>query len=213
MDISKDIEFCVKKSSPLSEGVLKSYADLPQDNYLQENQIFRRRRFSVVRCQNSTIDMKNQTNFFQDNTINHYAGGRERIYEPLESAVRDEFINMYLSCISPIFGNPNCEIGLHQIRITCEDEYVGHPVPEGWHTDGYDYVAIVCVAGSNFCGGTSRIKSDLELDHDLFSRTLKPTEILIFNDRKYFHHTDPINNRRQGEMGYRDILVITMRIL
>jgi len=213
MDISKEIEFCVKTVPPLSEGLLNSYANLPQDNYLQENQIFRRRRFSIAKLKNSKINTETQTKFFQDDTINHYAGGLDRIFEPLETAVRDEFISIYLSCISPIFGDPDSEIGLHQIRITCEDEYVGHPVPEGWHTDGFDFVAIVCVAGSNFSGGTSRIKSDLELDHDSFSRTLKPTEMLIFNDRKYFHHTDPINNLRRGEMGYRDILVITISIL
>jgi hypothetical protein len=207
-----DIEFLFRIVSEFSTNVINSYANLPPDNYLHADQIFRERRFTKVKIDNADSNIITDFKFHQTNELNHYAGGFDRVYEPLEPEVCDEFIDLFNSSIGPVFNNSKFEIGLHQIRITCNDHYVGHPVPEGWHHDGFDYVAIVCVSASNFCGGTSRIRMDLNSDHDTFSKILQPSEMMIFNDRRYYHHTDPINNRISGSMGYRDILVLTVSL-
>jgi hypothetical protein len=208
----EDIEFLFKKIPSFSNVVLDSYKNLPLDNYLQSQQKFRKRRFSEIVLNGGEVLVEQTQNFFQQTSINHYAGGLSRSFEPIEPKPLEEFISLYQRYISPIFYNKNTAIGLHQIRITCSDDYVGHPVPEGWHVDGFDYVAIACISGSNFLGGTSRIKSNLDYDHDTFSRILLPSEVLVFNDKKYYHHTDPINNATEGIIGYRDILVITIQL-
>ena len=213
MKKKEDIEFLFKRLPPFSNEVLKSYENLPLDQYLQTEQKFRQRRFSEVIFKDGNIIIEKKKHFFQEPDINHYAGGMERSYEPIGSSPLDEFVKIYLKYVNPVFYNNDSEIGFHQIRITCNDDYVGHPVPEGWHVDGFDYVAIACIAGFNFLGGTSRIKANLSLDHDTYSKILQPSEIIIFNDRKYFHHTDPINNAESEVMGYRDILVITIRFI
>jgi len=210
MNKKEDIEILLKILPDFSERVLESYANLPLDNYLEQDQVFRQRRFSKIRFENSKSNSIDEASFYQANAINHYAGGLERVYEPLETEIYQEFIELYQNHISPVFYNRDAEIGFHQIRITCDDHYVGHPVPEGWHTDGFDYVAIACISGLNFSGGTSRLKSDIDSDHDFFTRILQPSELILFNDHKYLHHTDPINNRIEGTFGYRDILVITI---
>ena len=213
MKKEEDIDFLFKVLPKFSNRMVKSYFNLPLDNYLGEGQIFRERGFSKVLFSGTKPNVVGETNFFQDEEINRYAGGIDRKYDLVEPTVCQDFIDLYRNYIGPVFYNPNCEVGFHQIRVLCDDSFVGHPVPEGWHTDGFDFVAMTCVAASNFTGGTSRIRSNLGSDHDFFSKILQPSEMLIFNDRRYFHHTDPITNQVAGKIGYRDILVITILML
>jgi hypothetical protein len=212
MKHKEDIEYLFKILPVFSDRVRESYSNLPLDHYLEENQVFRNRRFTKLSIESGKNEPLKETTFFQGSEINHYAGGVNRQFDPVEADVCQEFTDVYQEFIGLVFYSQNVELGLHQIRITCNDDYVGHPVPEGWHTDGFDYVAIACIAGSNFVGGTSRLRSDLDGNHDVFSRILQPSELIVFNDKKYFHHTDPINNRVSGKIGHRDILVTTISI-
>ena len=55
----------------------------------------------------------------------------------------------------------NAEVGFHQLRIKCGKDFVGYPVPEGWHKDGFDYVILVNFGSKNIKGGVTRIKEKL----------------------------------------------------
>jgi len=205
-----NIEFALKSAPLFSDRVRDSYFALPADRYLQAGQVFRQRRFSKVRVTDVGLAAVDDTKFFQDSAINHYAGGMNRLFDPVEPDVLAEFSAYYSSNIGSHFAEQHKEVGFHQIRITCATNYVGYPVPEGWHKDGYDFIAMMCVSAVNMSGGISRIREDLSSDKDFFTRLLKPGEILILNDHRFNHFTDPINMTHQGDIGYRDMLVVTI---
>ena len=39
-----------------------------------------------------------------------------------------------------------------------------------------------------------------------------PSEIIILNDKRFYHCTDPIKILDKGKIGYRDILVMTISV-
>ena len=73
----------------------------------------------------------------------------------------------------------NAEVGFHQLRIKCGKDFVGYPVPEGWHKDGFDYVILVNFGSKNIKGGVTRIKEKIDQSNDTFSAFLKKGEYLF----------------------------------
>lgn len=207
------LEFAIKSSPGFSDQVQESYNRLPVDEYLQSDQRFRYRRFSRVRfSDNKPLPVVEDTSFFQEQSINHYAGGVSRKYEHIEPDILKELVGFCRDNLLTVFGVSEVEFGLHQIRITCGKDFVGYPVPEGWHKDGFDYIAMACVSARNMVGGISRVRENLTDDRDFFCKILEPDELMILNDRCFYHYTDPINAADQEGSGYRDILVITISI-
>jgi len=207
------IDFAFKKLPQFSKQMLDSYFNLPMDKYLLQDQCFRERRFSQVTFSGSATNLISGADFFQNQEINHYAGGLTRDFAPIEQGVIDEFCQLFIDQVSPLFCGCDVNVGFHQIRITCADNYVGYPVPEGWHQDGFDYLAISCINAENICGGISRVREDMQSDSDFLSKILKPSEMLILNDRHFHHYTDPINNVEKGKKGFRDLLVTTISLI
>ena len=83
--------------------------------------------------------------------------------QPIKKDVINTFIHITKELIYflPNRTQQKADVGLHQIRITCGDDYVGYPVPEGWHKDGCNYVAIITLNYDNIVGGISRIRKNL----------------------------------------------------
>ena len=104
------------------------------------------------------------------------------------------------------------EVGFHQLRIKCSNDFVGYPVPEGWHKDGFDFVVIINFNSENIEGGITRIKDNL-INKDVFSAFLNKGDYILLNDKKYYHYTDPINITKKAKKGNRDTLVITVKYL
>ena len=107
-------------------------------------------------------------------------------------------------------NNKNISIGIHQIRIRCGTEFVGYPVPEGWHSDGFNYVVLLNVDSKNITGGITRIKFQKSM-YDVYSVFLKSKEFIFLNDSIYNHYTDPINVYEKNKSGYRDTIVFTFK--
>jgi len=132
--------------------------------------------------------------FKKKKKINRSAGGKIRKFLKLDKKI----LNLLIKLIEKNFiifldTNKNYSFGIHLLRIKCGDDFVGYPVPEGWHKDGFDFVIILNVMSKNIKGGTSRLKTNLNLDKkDDFSEFLKKGEFVFFNDKKYNHYTDPI---------------------
>ena len=108
--------------------------------------------------------------------------------------------------------NKNYKFGIHFLRIKCGNNFVGYPVPEGWHKDGFDFVITLNVTSANIKGGTTRLKTNMNLDKkDDFAEFLKKGEFIFFNDNKYNHYTDPITIDKEKKKSYRDTIVITVK--
>ena len=204
----------IKGKIKIDNKYLSSFKRLPFDKYLKYHQKnYRLRRFSKFNIKNEKIFFEKETFFLQKETNNRFLGGVNRKYSPLEKPCLKYFSELVRKNFNFIVSKKNFEIGLHQIRITCGKDFVGYPVPEGWHRDGFDYVAIINFASKNIEGGISRIRSSITQNSDNYSGFLAAGEYLFFNDRKFYHYADPINVSKNKKNGFRDTLVITFKIL
>lgn len=199
----------------INTKVIKSFKELSKDNYLKSEHCYRFRAFSELNLNKSNVYIKKNNNFFQKKEINHFAGNISRKFEPIKKDVINTFIHITKELIYflPNRTQQKADVGLHQIRITCGDDYVGYPVPEGWHKDGCNYVAIITLNYDNIVGGISRIRKNLINQNDVYNCFLEKNNFLLLNEKSYYHYTDPINVKNKKKSGYRDILVITFKDL
>ena len=207
------IDFIKGKITGFDSEIIKSFKKLPPDKYEKsKGYYFRFRRFSKFRVINQKINFLSETNFFQDKKTNRYAGGLKRQFQPISEKVKLKIIKIFkINFLRFIKNEKKIEVGLHQLRIKCGKNFVGYPVPEGWHKDGFDYVILINFGSTNIKGGITRIKQSIDQSNDVFSSFLKKGEFLFVNDKKYFHYTDPINVVNQPTEGTRDTLVITIK--
>ena len=194
------------------QDLLNSFDRLPGDKYIKYPvKNYRLRRFSKCIINENIIKNIDDKEFHQKKLNNRFLGGVKRLYLPIEKKIFNNFTKMIIKNFNFITENKKLEIGLHQIRVSCGSNYVGYPVPEGWHRDGFDYVSIINFRSSNIEGGISRIRSNIGQNADTYSCFLKSGEYLFFNDKKFYHFADPINVTKSKKSGYRDILVITFK--
>ncbi len=98
------------------------------------------------------------------------------------------------------------ETGIHQIRITASKDFDGNPVPEGFHQDGFSFVAILVINREGVVGGKTSITS-VKKGEFIFQTTLPAGTGVGFDDVSLKHYTSDI--KAIGEKGYRDVLVLT----
>ena len=194
---------------PPREEVVASFAGLADDGYLQGPFVFRKRAFARGVLSPDGIQWDSGTEFFQSRDLNEYAGDVQRVFAPAGEAVR-EYIWKVLQ--SPRYrrglGDAQYHLGLHQIRIICDDGHEGYPVPEGYHQDGFEFVAMHSFQRANVDGGTSYLREGTKEGPCIHEHDLVQGEVLVFNDRRLFHYATPIRNRLPGP-GHRDICVLT----
>lgn len=207
------LDFVKGKLIKFDDLVHASYDNLPIDKYhVFNDKPFRFRRLDKVIVNDNSFNLVNDTDFFQDNSINHYAGGTNRKYENIESKVHNIFVDIFKSNFSKFINFSSYELGFHQIRIKCGLDFVGYPVPEGWHKDGFDFVVIMNISSTNILGGVTKIRSNLKDNFDHYSCLLDQGDYLLVNDKIFYHYTDPINVNDINKDGYRDSLIITIKI-
>ena len=204
------IEFLELKRLPESIELLASFNRLENDPYLKTEWCFRKRSFTKgVIYKEEDIVWNDDTSFFQASEINSYAGGIYRQFAPAEPILRDYTQKVLNTGVyKSLRGDDKFEIGVHQIRIVCNDDNPGFPVPEGFHQDGMDYISILCIGLHNVVGGVSLLRADKKDGKCVLESNLGPYTGLVFNDRKYFHYATPIFPK-ESKLGFRDIIVTT----
>jgi len=86
-------------------------------------------------------------------------GGVIRHFEPLIMESKHYIESIVHRLIkSAKIPQDDYEIGCHQIRISAENDFNGYPAPEGFHRDGFDYIAIHCVSLNNVNGAISLVR-------------------------------------------------------
>ena len=190
-----NFDFIKGKIKSIDLKIIKSFNKLPPDiNEKSKGYFFRFRKKLKLNYIKKKFILDPDSNFYQKKKINRSAGGKIRKFLKLDKKI----LNLLIKLIEKNFiifldTNKNYSFGIHLLRIKCGDDFVGYPVPEGWHKDGFDFVIILNVMSKNIKGGTSRLKTNLNLDKkDDFSEFLKKGEFVFFNDKKYNHYTDPI---------------------
>ena len=212
------INFLTGNIGSANKIALKSFKKLPADVYEKsKGYYFRFRKYSRITIKNvlgkkEVVFLKNNF-FFQEKKRNRYAGGKKRIFKEIDQKVLSYFVSLFLNQFYHLFSaKKKLEVGFHQLRIKCSNDFVGYPVPEGWHKDGFDFVVIINFNSENIEGGITRIKDNL-INKDAFSAFLNKGDYILLNDKKFYHYTDPINITKKAKIGNRDTLVITVKYL
>jgi hypothetical protein len=190
------------------DRIKKFFENLPIDPYLEGN--YRLRRLSNFIVSSNNLVKLSHSRLFQSKDYNPLLGDIVREFEELDEKMieLEDFKNMVFEFFAfcQLCSTYN-EIGVHQIRTTTSVQQIGNPAPEGIHRDGVDLVGIFCVNRENIEGGETHLYKDKN-GSPVFKKILNPGELLVFNDRQFFHYTSPIKpiGDRQG---IRDVFVLT----
>lgn len=207
-NINKYNYLTINYSTTKNIKVESEFNKLLEDKYLKSSKWkFRKRSFGKGIIFQNKLRWKKGSTFYQSKKINSYAGGIKRKFPEMSLKLK-KFVKNIIekNIIQNKLLNKKMYFGAHAIRIICNKKNKGFPVPEGFHTDGVDKVAIVPIAKKNSRGGISYLK-DSKNDKIIFKGRVEK-KILFFNDRKLLHYASPIS-LSSGKIGYRDILVIT----
>lgn len=189
-----------------------SFNNLPADTFLRKNEPYeyRYRRYDSGEIIKSELKWDNTPNdFLQDTSINSYVGGVSRKFATLEPTIKIFVSNIIVKrIVEKSIPKNNYKLGVHQIRIRANDNFIGKPAPEGIHQDGFDYVAVSCIDLNNISGGTSVLVDSQDYKKIYLSKDLEKGETLVFNDKTFAHYASPIVPKVPGE-GYRDVIVTT----
>ncbi|OUY08441.1 2OG-Fe dioxygenase family protein [Acinetobacter populi] len=189
---------------------LETFDHLNEDKYLKAQDKFRFRAYSTGNLVNSILKWKEEnSSFLQSKELNNYMGDVVRHFNQLPPRSK-KYINIVIRSLfdSSTIPKANYEIGCHQIRIIATDKFNGYPAPEGFHRDGFDYIAIHCAQLNNVNGAISLVRS-LDNKEKLYEHILLPSQIMVLNDNKVEHYITPITPKIPNKKAYRDIFVIT----
>jgi hypothetical protein len=202
------ISFALEKVDSIKlEGFKKFFTDLPVDPYIKGN--YRLRRLSRFKILGDDLIKLPHGYLFQSKNYNPLLGGIRREFSELDNALVElgEFKKLIFEFSNYCKLSPGVEIGVHQIRTTCSPDNFGNPAPEGIHRDGCEFVGIFSVDRDNIEGGETHLYV-AKKENPVFNKVLKPGELLLVNDREFFHFTTSIKPVMPGQ-GTRDVFVLT----
>lgn len=184
------------------------FNDLPVDPYIKGN--YRQRRLSRFKVSSDEVVKLPHGYLFQSKNYNPLVGDVKREFAEIDDRLIElvEFKKL-LFAFSDFckLNSVALEVGVHQIRTTCSPDNFGNPAPEGIHRDGTDLIGIFAVDRQNVQGGETHLYKNRKQD-PVFKQVLNPGELLLVNDREFFHYTTPIKPATEG-VGTRDVFVLT----
>ena len=191
-----------------------SWNDLPSDDYLKDGGRYRRRRHSCFVVDGDSVEQAPHRAHWQPLAYNALHGGMQRWFEPMDPTVVASPIWRHMlvglgEAVSALYGARPWFVEAHPFRIDTTDG-IGRPTPEGAHRDGVDMVAVFMAGRHEIKGGESRV---FEADGPNGQRfTLRePWSLLLLDDARVIHESTPIQPLVDGELGWRDTLVLTYR--
>jgi hypothetical protein len=182
---------------------------LPKDPYIDGD--YRFRAYARYEKKGRKFSRLPHARFCQSAGINHLVGGVERDFSPLSDSLDDseELQHLLRSFSEYTLGANDGVIDVHQIRVTCDENNIGSPAPEGIHQDGFNYVGICCLKRQDIDGGNTRIFTDVSGKNLHIDTVLEEDQFIIFNDQRYYHYVSETLSKHKGKEGVRDVFVFT----
>jgi hypothetical protein len=186
--------------------------ELPPDQYLKDGGRYRRRRHGSFLVDGDTVTQHEDRAHWQPLSYNALHGGMRRWFAPLDAAMTataawTTLLSFLGHVASGLRGDQTWFVEAHPFRIDTTDG-IGRPTPEGAHRDGVDLVAVFLIGRHGIKGGETRVFDVSSPFGQRFTLT-EPWSVLLLDDTRVIHETTPI--QPQGELGWRDTLVITLR--
>ena len=188
------------------------FHQLAPDQHVNGN--FRFRRYSRFTATPGHLRKLEHEAFVQSKQVNYLNGDIARKFDELEQPLicLPQFEQL-IQTVNHFFDYDPARtvLGIHQIRITCSEGEQGLPVPEGIHQDGFDLIALCCVARHNVAGAETQLYRTPE-EKPVYNCVMEPGDIIYCNDRTLYHYTSPIEPAPDCSEGYRDMFVLTVSL-
>ena len=188
--------------------------DLPSDAYLKDGGRYRSRRHSCYVVDGDQVEAVEHRAHWQPLEYNALHGGMQRWFDPVDPGMASlpAWTGMLAhlgEAASALRGRRSWFVEAHVFRIDTTDG-IGRPTPEGAHRDGVDMVAVFMVGRHQIKGGESRVFEANGPNGQRFTLR-EPWSLLLLDDTRVIHESTPIQPLAEGEMGWRDTLVLTYR--
>ncbi len=183
------------------------FSGLRQDPYVKEG--FRYKAISRYRVNDNLVLRTEHGPLFQSSEHNPTHGDIIRDYPEFDyqDEISEEINHIVRTFAQQCGISKDEEILFQAQRITASKKLTGLPAIEGWHQDGTTYIGMMCINRHNVSGGVSQLAfekgKNVVLNHEL-----QPGELLILDDRTYWHYATPIQPIDEMKAAYRDILIL-----
>lgn len=192
-----------------------SWNDLEVDQYLDEHDRYRRRRFAVFRIGvDGAIERQPHQPHYQHQEYNRLFGGVERWFAPIEPRIGESqslltvlrFCDRLFRRLAPSIGAWHVET--HQFRIEARAGAPGQPTPEGVHRDGVDFVLVLLVSRENIVSGTTTVYDRAGTALGSFTLT-DSLDAALVDDNRVAHGVTAVAPLDPTRPAHRDVLVVT----
>ncbi len=200
--------------APALTALQPAWDDLPPDRYLKDGGRYRRRRHGCYVVEGDAVRPMPARPHYQPVEYNALHGGMRRWFAPLSDTLVAQpawtrLLQRTGAVASTLKGAQPWYVEAHPFRIDTTGG-IGRPTPEGAHRDGVDLVAVFLVSRHAIKGGESRVFEADGPNGQRFTLT-EPWSVLLLDDARVIHETTPIQPQTEGELGWRDTLVLTYR--
>lgn len=180
------------------------FDDLAVDPYIAAG--YRYKAMTRVRVRDGVVEEQPHGPLYQPADINTLQQGRSRDYAQLRDVhVLDGLIRRFAELTGI---DSEHEILVQAQRTHCVGGALAEPAAEGFHRDGIDFLAIVCVSRENIRGGVTMLAKASPAAPE-FERVLQPLQMLLVDDRAWFHYTSPIVPRAGHLPANRDVILLS----
>lgn len=196
------------------EAMRPDWESLPPDRHMKDGGRYRRRRHACFVVCGADVQPVPHRAHWQPLQYNALHGGMQRWFEPMapEMVAHPAWqqLMLQLAAVSAALRGPQpWYVEAHQFRIDTTNG-IGRPTPEGAHRDGVDLVAVFMVGRQRIKGAETRVFEANGPNGQRFTLS-EPWSVLLLDDARVIHESTPIQPLEEGELGWRDTLVVTLR--
>lgn len=183
-----------------------------------DNGEYRQRRYQVYEwlVENNQFELNPDQRHYQSRRYNALNGGVFREFEPFEPFIQANKAFLGLRELASGIAHQlkpsvaQWHIEAHQFRIIGSTSVAGHPVPEGMHKDGVDYVFVFFIDRQSVRGGVSKVYDENKQLIASCQLSL-PRELMVIDDQHVWHHVTPIFPSTDTASAHRDVVVLTFK--
>ena len=203
-----------KVEPELLDEIKDSFDDLPETDHADGK--YRLRKYSRVEAcfdgdDGLLLFPLGDNEFNQSEDYNKHQGGMSRKFvnvdaEVIASNTIKEMARAFFDACK-IEGDQ--EFDIHQMRVKCLGGAT-QIAPEGWHQDGYDYVAMIGVARNNIIGGEIMLSTS-KVDAPFLQAAIDTGTLVIVNDGYLWHNGRSIQPIDDSKPAWMDVMVFTFK--
>ena len=209
-----------KVEPELLDEIKDSFNDLPETDHADGK--YRLRKYSKVHAKphrmkrvsgiEVALTEAGNNTFTQSKDYNKHQGGMARKFdsidaEVLQSVALSELAAAFLTVCNIVNQH---EFDIHQMRVICKGGAT-QLSPEGWHQDGYDYIAVIGVERNNIIGGEILLSTS-KVDDPFLQATIDTGTLVVVNDGYLWHNGRSIQPIDDDKPAWMDVMVFTFRL-